>query len=148
MCKVRRSPSHSERRGAAKLVDGPFGDDLSLLDHPDSRAHQLDLAQEMARDQHRPLTLAELDDQIPDVGHALGVKTVGRLVEDQEVGLLEERRRNPQPLLHAHRVGRELVSGARRELDLLESRVHTSHRNTAVHGEEAEVVAAPRSRRP
>ena len=56
--------------------------------------------------------LAEVADQLADLPDAGRVEAVGRLVEDQQVGRLEQRRRDGEPLLHPERVGLEAVLGA------------------------------------
>jgi hypothetical protein len=111
---VRGLGANQQLRLAAQLVDGAFGHELALANDADARAHQLDLAQQVARHQHRSVALAELGDQVAHVGHALRVEAVRRLVEDQHLGLFEQGGRDAEALLHAHRVRRELVTRTRR----------------------------------
>jgi len=119
-CPLDRDGADRQLRRATQLVDGALGDHPALLNHTDPRAHQLHLVQQMARDEHGALALAELDDQVPHVGHALGVQPVGRFVEDEQLRLLQQGGGDAEPLLHAHRVGAELVLGAGCQLDLVE----------------------------
>src|ERR1700687_3519594 len=57
------SPSNCEGGCSAQLVDGAFGDDLPLPDHTHASAHQLNLAQQVTRDQDGAFALAKLDDE-------------------------------------------------------------------------------------
>ena len=51
----------------------------------------------------RPLG-RERAQEVAQPAHALGVEAVGRLVEDQQLGIAEQRRRQAEPLPHAERV--------------------------------------------
>ena len=134
--------ANCEGGSPAQLVDRPFGHEPALLNHPDARAHLLDLAQQVARHQHRPLALAEVDDELAHVDHALRIEAVGWFVEDQDVRLFDQRRRDPQPLLHAQRIGREPVLLARRELHLLQRDVDAFDRHSTEDRDETQVVVA------
>jgi hypothetical protein len=46
------------------------------------------------------------------------VEPVGGLVEDEDVGVAEQRRRDREALTHAHRVALHATVGCRREADL------------------------------
>ena len=141
-CHFYRGSSDREGGGAPQLVNRAFGDDLSLADHADTGAHQLDLAEQMTGDQNGSVAFAELDDEVSNIGHALGVEAVGGFVEDQELRLLEQGSGDSKPLLHSKRVGGELVVRTRRELHLGEGVVHARWLDPAVDGKEAQVVVA------
>ena len=71
------------------------------------------------------------------------VHAVRRLVEDEELGVLEERRRDPEALLHPERVGPEAVAGPGGQVDFLDDlRGDARLGNPGVAGEDAQVVAA------
>src|SRR5207248_4808948 len=70
---------------------------------------------------------------------------VRRLVEDQERGILQERRRDPEPLPHPERVGLHPVIGPGRETDLLE---HTGDRSSSDAVDPAEDLQIPSPREP
>ena len=53
-------------------------------------------------------------DGLADLADAGRVEAVGRLVEDQQLGVLEQGGRDRQPLLHAERVGLVAVAGPAR----------------------------------
>ena len=55
-----------------------------------------------------------------DLAGALGVETVGRLVQDEEFAALHQRDRDGQALPHAERVRAELLAGRVREADPFE----------------------------
>lgn len=64
--------------------------------------------QEMAGDDHRCAALALFENQLAQIGHALRVETVARLVEHQEVGLARYGESDRQALPHALRVAADL----------------------------------------
>jgi hypothetical protein len=63
-----------------------------------------DLRQHVARDQHRAPPGGERAQEVAQPAHALGIEAVGRLVQDQQLGVAQQRRRKAQPLAHAQRV--------------------------------------------
>ena len=69
------------------------------------------------------------------------IEAVRRLVEDQQVGVLEQRRGDAEPLLHPLRVRPEAVAGPLAETDLFEGRRDPLLRHAGVTGEHAQVVA-------
>ena len=66
----------------------------------------------MARHEDRATLGTERRDEVPQLLHALGVETVGGLVEDEQRRILQQRRRQREPLLHPERVLRDPVVGA------------------------------------
>ena len=74
---------------------------------------------------------------------ALGVEPVRGLVEDQQLRVAEQRRREPEPLAHAERVGaRRGGAAASVEVDELQHLVHARVRETGREREREQVVAA------
>ena len=89
-----------ERR-AVELLDEP-----PAMDDADPRREPVDLAQDVARHEHRHATLAsEVAEQLADLDHAGRVEAVGGFIEHQEFGLVEQRPRESQPLEVAERQG-------------------------------------------
>ena len=84
----------------------------------------LDLVEQVAREQDGHVPVAdERSEQIEDLGDAERVDRGRRLIEDQNVGILDERIGDAEALEHAARVGVGAVVGARRQADLLEDLV-------------------------
>ena len=54
--------------------------------------------------EHRPPVGGERAQEVAQPAHALRVEPVGRLVEDQQLRVAEQRRREPEPLPHPERV--------------------------------------------
>ena len=96
--------AHQHRLAGARAAN--HADDLAAID-TEVEALVDDL---LAK---RVLEPAHLDD-------ACGVEPVRRLVEDQDLGILEERPGDPQTLLHPERVRLDLVVRPLRETDLLQ----------------------------
>ena len=87
--------------------------------------------------------LAERADERAHLGHAGRVEPVGRLVEDQQLRVLEQRGGDAEPLLHAQRVRSR--SGRRRASvspTSSSTRLDASPGHAGVAGEHAQVVAA------
>jgi hypothetical protein len=113
-----------------------------MEDHAHPVADLLHLAEQMTGEQHRVPPLPQSPDQRTHVGHTSRIQAVGRLVEHEQLGLLQKRRRHPEPLLHAHRIGTEPVGAAGPELYHVEHRVHSPGRHAGVPGDDAQVVPA------
>lgn len=62
----------------------------------------LDLGQVVAGHEHRAPLPAEAPQQLPDLHDARRVQPVRRLVQDQDLGVLEQRGADAQPLAHAN----------------------------------------------
>jgi hypothetical protein len=60
--------------------------------------------QQVRREQHGAAAVGEVAQQPAHPAHSLGVEAVGRLVEDQDLGVAEERVRQAEALAHAQRV--------------------------------------------
>ncbi len=88
-------------------ISRPGGED------PDPVADRLDLGQQVAREQDRqPALVDEPAQELEDLDDAERVDRRGRLVEDQQVGRLDQRIGDAEPLAHAARVGLDPVVGA------------------------------------
>jgi hypothetical protein len=105
---------------AGQLLDRPLADQLPLLHDGDPVAHHLDLAQQVRVDKHRrPLAPAVLDD-LPDLPPADRVHPVRRLVQENQLRVVEDGLGDPGPLLHALGVGADLVVHPAGQSDLIE----------------------------
>ena len=62
---------------------------------------------------HDPLphVAAEMQDEIAYVRISLGVETIGRLIQDDKVRVMDQRHRNTQPLFHPLGKGLHLTMG-------------------------------------
>ena len=100
----------------------------------------------MARQEDRQAVVAaERLEQLEDLLDADRVDRGRRLVEDQDVGVLDERIGDPESLAHAARVRPDLVAAAIRQADLAEDLVDRLFRGLAVQPVEARRVAQVRA---
>ena len=85
--------------------------------HRDMAADQLDLGQEMARQEHGGAFVGQFADEVADLTGALGIHAVGRLVEQQQLAGTQQSVGQPEPLTHAERVRLVPLVGRRRQPD-------------------------------
>ena len=71
------------------------------------------------QDRHQLVARQALD-LVPQLGARLGVQAGGRLVEEQDLGAVDEAHRQVEPALHAARVGLGLAVGGVGEAEALE----------------------------
>ena len=136
-----RLRAHAQAGSAAQLLDGALGDERPVADHPDPIAHLLDLSHQVAREDERAPALAERAHELAHLGHARRIEPVGRLVEDQQLGVLEQGGRDAEPLLHPERVGRGPVARAIAQPDLGEHGLDAILAHPGVASEHTQVVA-------
>ena len=130
---------HEPRR---QLLDGPLPDEPACGEDADPVAHRLDLREQVARQEDRQAVVAaERLEQLEDLLDADRVDRGRRFVEDQDVGVLDERVGDPEPLAHAARVRPDLVAAAIREADLAEDLVDRLLRGLAVEPVEVRGIA-------
>ena len=68
-----------------------FLDEPAAMDDADARGEAIDLGEDVARDEHRrAATLRELAEEFPDLDDAGRIEAVRGLVEDEQLGLVEE----------------------------------------------------------
>ena len=89
-------------RALGELCRGPVGEDAAMRDDDRPAAHRLDLFEQMGRDDDRLLGPHRCDDPAHLV-LLVGVEPVGRLVEDQHLGIVQQRLRHPDPAFEALR---------------------------------------------
>ena len=112
-----------------QLVDRPLRRDLPLVHDDDVVAGELDVGQEVRReDQADALVVAEVAHELEHLVAPLRVHAVGRLVEEQQIGIVDERLRQLDALLHAGRVGLDVAVARLAEADVVEDLVRALHR--------------------
>ena len=126
----------------AQLAHRPLDDDPALVDDRRAVADLLDLVQQVRGEEDRGAAGAELAHQLAHVLHALRVEAAGGLVEDHELGRVDERVGDAEALLHAVRVVADLGVGALAQADDVEHLVDARLVDSAVEAaHEAQVLA-------
>ena len=100
-------------RAGQQLLAGALGDDPAVADDQQLVGDRLDLHQQVRGEQDGAAAVGEVAQQAAHPAHALGVEAVGGLVEDQHLGVAEQRVREPEPLAHAERVLPHALAAAR-----------------------------------
>ena len=116
-----------------------LGHDLGLVHDHEVVAQLLGLVHVVGRDDERRAAALELIEALPQQVARLGVQAGRRLVEDDEVRLVDERAGDRQAPLHAAGQGLDLVLGALVELDELEELIGPLARDLAGDVEVARV---------
>ena len=86
-------------------------DQLAVADHDQLVGGLVDLGEDVAGDEHGAALGGLRSQQVAQPAHPLRVESVGRLVEDQDAGIAEQRRRQRQALAHAQRVALDATVG-------------------------------------
>ena len=139
---------HGVAAARDQLVDRAPRDQPAGLHDRDVVGHLLHLVEDVRRDEDRaPLLLDERADHVAELEHARGVEPVRRLVEHEQLGVVEQGARDAEALAHAERVGLDLVVRALAQRDALEHRRDARARLAAVvRGPHVEVAAAAQVR--
>ena len=104
-----------------QVADLPLGQQPPLPQHDDVIANELHVGQEMAGEEHaHVLAVGQVAGQLEDLLPARRVHAVGRLVEDQQAGIVDQGRGQLQPLLHAGRVGFDRAVAGLAQADVVE----------------------------
>ena len=90
--------------GGEQLGLGALGDDPAVADHDQVVGDDLDLVQQVRGEQHGAAVVGVPAEQVAHPADAGRVEAVGRLVEDQHLGVADQRGRDAEPLAHAERV--------------------------------------------
>src|SRR5829696_8181003 len=101
------------------------------------------LGQQMARDEHRASRRGVGAQELAQPADAFGVEAVGGLVQDEDVGIAEERGGEPEPLTHPEREAADPSAGGARQADVGEDLVDAVIREPGGGGEDAQVVPGP-----
>src|SRR6187401_2987744 len=104
-----------------ELGDPTLGDEAAMGEDPDPIAQLLDLAEQVARKQHGEAAVTGQGlNEVEELGHAGRVDGRRRLVEDEDLRILDEGIGDAEPLEHAPRVGIGGMVGRVRQAHLLE----------------------------
>ncbi len=100
----------------------------ALVEHDDVIAREFDVGQQVRRqDQIDALVVRQVADELEHLVAALRIHAVGGLVEKQQVGIVHERLRQLDALLHARRVLLELAVARFAETDVVQDFVRPLH---------------------
>ena len=101
----------------------------ALVHHHDVVAGELDVGQQVRRqDQVHALVVGEVADQLEHLVAALRVHAVGRLVEEEQVGIVDQRLGQLDPLLHAGGIGLDVAVARLAQAHVVEHLVRALHR--------------------
>jgi hypothetical protein len=115
--------------GSLQFVDRPLRRDLPLVHDDHVVAGVLDVGQQVRRqDQADVLVVPEIADELEHLVAAFRVHAVGRLVEEQQIGIVHQRLRQLDALLHARGVGVHVAVARLAEADVIEDLVRALHR--------------------
>ena len=117
------------------------GDEAAVGDDHDVVDCLGDFSQEVARDEDRAAVVGEVAQELPQPVDSFGVESVGRLVEDQNVGFAQERTREGEALTHSEREGLDTTTAGVGEADLGKDGVDARERQSGRDGEHAQVIA-------
>ena len=113
----RGSRGRRRRRRTITSSSVPLGDQPARLEDDDVVAGRFDFGQAVGAEQRRRAALGQRADEVADLDRALGVESVGRLVEDDDRGVADQGQGDPDPLAHPQRERADLVVGAVGETD-------------------------------
>src|SRR5690606_18434859 len=106
----------------AELIARAARGDAPAMDDHDVRADDLDLLEDVGREEDRAL-LTDRSEHFSEVSDLLGVEADGGLVEDEDLRLAEERIGEPDSLAIAAREGADDAAANVRDVGCLEARV-------------------------
>jgi hypothetical protein len=87
------------------------------VQHRDPVAHLLDLGEQVAGEEHRGAAIGQRAEQGPELADTGGVHAIGRLVQQQQRWVAQQRDREPETLTHVLRVRLDLAAGDRGQPD-------------------------------
>ena len=121
--------SKTRPRGCFSAAIGPCAAMRALVHHDDVVAGVFDVRQQVRRqDQVDALVVREVADELEHLVAALRIHAVGRLVEKQQIGIVHERLRELDALLHAGRVRLDVAVARLAEADVEQDFVRALHR--------------------
>src|SRR4029453_14913175 len=88
----------------AETSDAVFGFDLAFINNDDLRTDALDDLEHMRDIENNFSSCCEFGDQMFEEQGGGDVQSRKRLVENQDVGIVQQRCRNQDPLLHTLRI--------------------------------------------
>ncbi len=116
---------------AGQLSDGFIRDELAGIDDRDARTNLLDLAQQVAGKEDGFALTREPVQQITHLDNACGIESVGRLVKDKQVRIVEQGDPHAQALFHSERVCTHTILLPRLQPDLLQNNLDALVRHAA-----------------
>ena len=111
-----------ETLSPSRSLDRARGEQPPVAHDRDRVADLLHLGQDVGAEQDRDAGVPEVADQVPDGADPGRVEPVGGLVEDEQVGALQQRSGDREALLHPVRVALVVVAGPVSQADLLQAR--------------------------
>ena len=87
----------------------PDGDQVALVHHDRVGAGLLDLAEDVAREEHGRAGVGDAVHELAHLAHLARVEAVGGLVEHEHLGTPEQHAREAEPLAHPLRVRLDLA---------------------------------------
>ena len=110
------------------LLDVALRQQFAAAEHEHVVAHRLDVRQQVAgEEQAHPLAVRQVAGQLDHLLAAGRVHAVRRLVEDQQLRVVDDRRGELQPLLHAGGVRLDRAVARLVEADVVEHLVGALH---------------------
>ncbi len=110
---VRVGGAHQGASGVGHRIhdgrDGALGDELTGGDDDQVVGEEFHLGEQMAGDQDGASLGGEGLEEIAHPADALGVQSVGRLVEDQNLRIADQRGGDAEPLAHTEGIALELA---------------------------------------
>ena len=100
-----------------------LGRHQAVVDDPDAVGELVGLLEVLRRQEDRRALVVQLADLLPDRRAAGGVEAGGRLVEEEDARLVDQRRAEVEPAAHAARVGAHPPVGGVGEADAGDQRV-------------------------
>ncbi len=133
-----------EAESSLDVRDATLGQHLAAIDDRDAGAQLLELGQDVAADEDRLAQRAQFAEQLAKLDPCPRVEAGGGLVEEQDLGVVDERVRQAEPLLHAARQRLDVLVALVAEVDELEEVAdHASsagRRDAVAASEEVEVL--------
>ena len=130
------------RRLALQVADRALRHAAAVGDDDDVVDGLRDLREQVARDEDRLALAGQVPQEAPQPADAFGVQAVRRLVEDDRLGVAEQRGCEAETLTHTHRVPAGPLAGRRRDADQLEHLVDPAIRDPRGGRHHSQVVAA------
>src|SRR4029453_18417607 len=120
---------------------GRLGAQAAPVDDHDLVDRLGELGQDVAGHQHGPALVGQAADQFAQPVDALGVEAVGRLVEDQDLGVAEQGGGQPQALAHAEGEATGAAPGRPGQPGQLQDDVGPARVDPGRGGQDPQVVA-------
>ena len=123
-----------------QFVTGTLGPHLAAVHNRDAVAEVLDVREEVRAEQHRLAPAGEGSDEILDLPGPDRVHAAGRLVEDEQLGIVDQALREADPPLHTLGVLADRPVLHRFEADHLQKHVDSLTAGLPLQSEQPAVV--------